>query len=58
MPNIFSARSSSPAPLAMENSGVPPVPKRQVNAATNVVRGKASPMPVRAILSAPGRWPI
>ena len=58
LPRIFPARSSCPAPLAIEKSGVPPVPKRKVSAAIRVVSGNTRPIPVNAMLSAPGRCPI
>ena len=43
---------------AIANSGAPPVPNRFVNAAISVVSGKASPIPVNAMLSVPGKCPI
>ena len=52
------ARFSSFAPLAMEKRGTHPVENRLVKAAIRVVRGKASPMPVSAVLPTTGRWPI
>lgn len=47
-----------PCPSGNGKSGVPPDPNKKVNAAISVVSGNARPMPVSAILSAPGRCPI
>ena len=55
---IFSARSVFPAPLAMEQRGAPPTPKRLVKAVTRVTMGKTRPMPVSAIPFSPGRCPM
>lgn len=39
----FSARSSSPLPLAIEQSGAPPIPNKLVTAVTNIIIGKVIP---------------
>ena len=46
-PIIRSALRSSPFPLAMEQSGAPPMPNRLANAMTSVMIGSESPMPVK-----------
>ena len=48
LPIIFSARSSSPLPLAIEQSGAPPIPNKLVTAVTNIIIGKVIPNPVKA----------
>ena len=47
----FLALSVLPAPLAIEQSGAPPVAKRLVNAAIRLIIGNVRPTPVRGRLS-------
>ena len=47
-PIITSALSISFFPLAIEQSGAPPIPNKFVNAATIVTIGKVNPNPVSA----------
>ena len=58
LPMMRLARASSPAPRAMENSGVPPMENSAVNAAISVTTGNVRPTPVSAALPSPGRWPM
>ena len=48
------ALTVSPAPLAMEHSGAPPIPNRLANAVIIVITGSASPIPVSASVEAWG----
>ena len=47
-PMIHFARSVSRAPLAIENKGAPPIPKRLAKAVMIVMTGRVSPIPVKA----------
>ena len=53
-PMMCSARSFSPAPRAMEQSGAPPIPKRLANAVTRVMIGRVRPIPVSACVDVCG----
>ena len=58
LPMITTALASTCFPLAMEQSGGPPVPIRKANAMTTVMIGKETPTPVSAEESAPGIRPM
>ena len=57
-PMICSARFKSPFPLAIEQSGAPPMPNKFEKAEMMVMMGKVSPSPVSANVDASGRWPM
>lgn len=58
VPMIDSALLYAGAPLAIEQSGAPPIPKRLANALIIVIMGSARPMPVKASVAAPEICPI
>ena len=68
LPNLYSMKKDVPmidsallyawAPLAIEQSGAPPIPKRLANALIIVIMGSARPTPVKASVAAPGICPI
>ena len=58
LPIISSARSLLPRPLAIEQRGAPPIPKRFAKAITIVIIGKVTPTPVSAILEPSEILPI
>ena len=57
-PIICSASSSSPAPLAIEKSGAPPIPNRLAKAITIVIIGNANPSPVKDKVAFSGILPM
>ena len=57
LPKMRPARSSSPAPRAMEKRGTPPVPNRAAKPMISVTMGKVRPTPVRAMPLPSPMWP-
>ena len=57
-PIIFSALLSSPLPLAIEQSGAPPMPNKLVNAVISIIIGKVMPSPVNANVEFCAKCPI
>lgn len=55
LPRIFRARPGSPAPLAIEKSGAPPIPNRLAKAVMIVMTGRVRPIPVSVWVDMSGR---